>query len=78
MYIRSKIKTTSGQNGIAGSDIKKLVVYLPSLEIQKEIVLHLDDVLFKCDAICNNIASVIEKADVMRQSILKQAFEGRL
>ncbi len=78
MYIRSKIKTTSGQNGIAGSDIKKLVVYLPSLEIQKKIVLHLDDVLFKCDAICNNIASVIEKADVMRQSILKQAFEGRL
>lgn len=30
-YLRSKIKTTSGQNGIAGADIKKTTVYLPNI-----------------------------------------------
>ncbi|HCA22367.1 MAG TPA: hypothetical protein DEO87_08335 [Lachnospiraceae bacterium] len=78
MYIRSKIKTTSGQNGIAGSDIKKLCIYLPSLEIQERIVSYLDEKMSNCDKITTVIENAIYKADMMRQSILKQAFEGRL
>jgi type I restriction enzyme S subunit len=77
-YIRSKIKTTSGQNGIAGSDIKRILVNLPSIDKQQKIVEKIESRLSVCDSIEQSIDSSLQQAAAMRQSILKQAFEGRL
>lgn len=77
-YLRSKIKTTSGQNGIAGTDIKKTIVYLPDSQKQSEIVLNIESKLSICDSIEQSINKVLSQADAMRQSILKRAFEGKL
>ncbi|MBO5020636.1 MAG: restriction endonuclease subunit S [Clostridia bacterium] len=77
-YIRSKIKTTSGQNGIAGSDIKKAVVTLPNIDKQREIVKTIESRLSVCDSIQKTVDTALQQAEAMRQSILKKAFEGDL
>lgn len=77
-YLRSKIKTTSGQNGIAGADIKKTTVYLPNIDMQSKIVEKIEIKLSVCDSIEKTVDTALQQAEAMRQSILKQAFEGRL
>lgn len=77
-YLRSKIKTTSGQNGIAGADIKKTTVYLPNIDMQSKIVAEIETKLSVCDSIEKTVDTALQQAEAMRQSILKQAFEGRL
>ena len=77
-YLRGKIKTTSGQNGIAGTDIKKTIVYLPSIEKQSEIVTEIETRLSVCDSIEKTVDTTLQQAEAMRQSILKKAFEGGL
>ncbi len=77
-YLRSKIKTTSGQNGIAGADIKKTTVYLPNIDMQSKIVEEIEIKLSVCDSIEKTVDTALQQAEAMRQSILKQAFEGRL
>lgn len=77
-YIRSKIKTTSGQKGIAGSDIKKVVLWLPELPVQEKIVKMIDEKMSTCDNIEQTIDISLRQAEAMRQSILKHAFEGGL
>lgn len=74
-YLRGKIKTTSGQNGIAGTDIKKTIVYLPSIEKQSEIVAEIETRLSVCDSIEKTVDTALQQAEAMRQSILKKAFE---
>jgi type I restriction enzyme S subunit len=77
-YIRSKIKTTSGQNGISGSDIKKTIIYLPNLTMQETVVSKIESRLSVCDSIEQAVDTALQQAEAMRQSILKQAFEGEL
>ena len=77
-YLRSKIKTTSGQNGIAGADIKKTTVYLPNIDMQSKIVTEIETKLSISDSIEKTVDTALQQAQAMRQSILKQAFEGRL
>ena len=77
-YLRSKIKTTSGQNGIAGGDIKKTIVYLPSSDMQVRIVTEVESRLSVCDSIEKTVDTALQQAAAMRQSILKNAFERSL
>lgn len=77
-YLRSKIKTTSGQNGIAGADIKKAVVHLPDMSVQTRIVTEIETRLSVCDSIEKTVDTALQQAEAMRQSILKQAFEGKI
>lgn len=77
-FIRSKIKTTSGQKGIAGSDIKKTIVWLPGLSEQESIVKKIDAKLSACDSIEQTVDATLQQAEALRQSILKQAFEGKI
>lgn len=77
-YIRSKIKTTSGQNGISGSDIKNTIVYLPNMCEQEKIVIKIESRLSVCDSIEETVDTTLQQAEALRQSILKRAFEGGL
>ena len=77
-YLRSKIKTTSGQNGISGADIKKAIVYLPDSDAQAKIVSRIESRLSVCDSIERTVDAALWQAESMRQSILKKAFEGKL
>ena len=77
-YLRSKIKTTSGQNGISGSDIKNTIIYIPDLDGQKRIVSKIESRLSVCDSVEQTVDNALQQANAMRQSILKKAFEGGL
>lgn len=77
-HLCSKIKTTSGQNGIAGADIKKTIVYLPDIETQSRIVTEIESRLSACDSIKKTVDAALQQAEALRQGILKTAFEGTL
>ena len=49
-----------------------------SLSEQNEIVKQIESRLSVCDSIEQNIKESLEKAESLRQSILKKAFEGNL
>ena len=67
-----------GQGNVGIKALKEPIVICPSLEQQKKIIFEIET----CMSICNNIEKTIDtalqKAEALRQSILKQAFEGRL
>lgn len=60
------------------SIIKNTVIPFPGEEEQKEIVKQIESRLSVCDSIEQNIKESLEKAQALRQSILKKAFEGNL
>lgn len=77
-FVRSKIKTTSGQNGISGSDIKKIEIPLPPLAEQQRIVKEIESRLSQATATETYIENALQQAEALRQSILKKAFSGEL
>lgn len=77
-FIESKIRTTAGQSGISGGDIKNTPVPVCSEHEQQSIVQQLETVL----SIINENEKAIDrgllKSEALRQSILKKAFSGQL
>jgi type I restriction enzyme S subunit len=58
--------------------VKNLNLPLCSLEEQNQIVQEIESRLSVCDKMEQSINESIEKAEALRQSILKKAFEGKL
>lgn len=73
-YIRSKIKTTSGQKGIAGGDIKKTVVYIPDQEKRTAVIDYIESRDSLCDCIEQYVDLSLKELAAFRQSILKRVF----
>ena len=67
---------TLGKLSIA--NIKKIEIYLPTLEEQKEIVSMLDDVLSKEQQAKETVEAVLDQIEAMKESILARAFRGEL
>ncbi|WP_199320397.1 restriction endonuclease subunit S [Leptolyngbya sp. FACHB-261] len=77
-HIERHVKTSAGQHGIAGSDIKTTPIPLPPLKEQIEIV---NLVIERFSAISNlQIYSedCLNKVSLLNQSILAKAFRGEL
>jgi type I restriction enzyme S subunit len=51
---------------------------LPSIQEQKQIVQSIESRFSVCDMMEGSIAENLQKAEALRQSILRQAFEGNL
>ena len=77
-YIESLIKSTSGQKGISGKDLKLLKVSLPSLEEQAQIVRRVEELFAHADAVEQQAKAALEKVNNLTQSILAKAFRGEL
>ncbi len=58
--------------------IKNTIIPFPSLKEQHQIVSDIESRLSVCDKVEKDIADSLEKAQALRQSILKKAFEGTL
>lgn len=58
--------------------IKNTVLPLPTLAEQHTIVREIESRLSVCDKVEQSINEALEKAEALRQSILKKAFEGKL
>lgn len=59
-------------------DIKAFMIPCPNITTQERIVLEIDSRFSVCDSIEQTVDTAMQQADAMRQSILKDAFEGRL
>lgn len=53
-----------------------LSISIPTMEVQKEVVTKIEKQLSLCDNIEQTVDEALAQADAMRQSILRQAFEG--
>jgi type I restriction enzyme S subunit len=74
----NKLSVSTAQPVISGASIYKIELPLPPLSMQEKIVAILDEKLGECDALDATIEKSITDAELLRQSILKEAFEGRL
>lgn len=72
------VKTTSGQKGISGKDIKSQLVYLPPLKEQHEIVRRVEQLFAYADTIEKQVNSALTRVNSLTQSILAKAFRGEL
>lgn len=86
-YLTSNHFTSYAMKNATGSTIKNVglkairefPVPLPNkIQVQEEIVQILESKLTVCDKIEETIKQSLVQAEVLRQSILKQAFEGKL
>ena len=76
--LKSKGKTTAGQFNLTLEICRELQIPLPTIEKQVEIVDCIEQKLSVCDKIEQTVNESLQKAESLRQSILKQAFEGKL
>ena len=74
-----KLKARGGaMNNVSLGDLKDLEILIPSKEEQQQILQEIETRLSICDKMEETIAESLQKAESLRQSILKKAFEGKL
>ncbi len=67
-----------GQGNVGVKALSEPLVICPTKDEQKTIITNIESRLSMCEQIENTVTSALSQASAMRQSILKQAFEGRL
>lgn len=78
-YIEHVAKSTSGVNNINSNEISNLPVpKCDDFDMQAQTVVKIETNLSICDDIQQTIDTSLQQAEALRQSILKQAFEGEL
>ena len=73
-----KSATGTAQKTVALSSLRKFMIPLCSTQEQNQIFSEIETRLSICDKMEATIAESLEKAESLRQSILKKAFEGKL
>ncbi len=74
----AKITGGSASPHVNVGDIKAFIIPCPEVEAQEKIVSDIDEKYSECDSIEKTIDKALQQSAAMRQSILKQAFEGGL
>ena len=59
-------------------DIKAFMIPCPGVKVQEQIVMEIENRISVCDSIEQMVENALQQAEAMRQSFLKQAFEGKL
>ena len=76
--IHSHVKTTSGQAGISGRDLKAVTLVVPSIEYQKTVVVAAHERLDAVVELSKMISVSAKRCGSLRRSLLAAAFSGRL
>jgi len=76
--MKKKGKATAGQFNLTLEICRSVLIPVPNYAIQVELVQWIESRLSACDSISQIVDTAILQAEAMRQSILKEAFEGRL
>lgn len=76
-HIDELIKTTAGQQGIAGGEIKQMPLPLPPYAEQLRIVVEIDRRLSLIRETDVQVDANFRRAERLRQSILSRAFSGK-
>lgn len=73
-----KYFTGTGIKHLTGQSLVKIPVPFTDIRTQREILSIIESRLSVCDSIEKTIDTALQQAEALRQSILKQAFEGKL
>ena len=77
-YVKENMVSSAGQNTISRKGMSKLIVPLPTLPEQEEIVSILDNLLNKEQQAKETAEAVLDQIEAMKKSILARAFRGEL
>ena len=77
-FLSQRVRTTAGQSGISGADLKAMPMPLPPLAEQRRIVAEVERRLSVVQQAEATVEASLARAERLRQSILKQAFSGKL
>lgn len=77
-YVEDNMVSSAGQNTISRKGLASLVIPLPSIEEQHEIVRLIDDLLARERAAQQAAEQALASIDLMKKSILARAFRGEL
>lgn len=77
-FLESRARTTAGQKGISGADIKQIPIPLPPLSEQEQIVSEVEARLSIIAQTELEVEANLKRAERLRQTILVEAFAGRL
>lgn len=77
-FIKKEAASTSGLYTLSLSKVENLKIPLSSIEEQNQIVQEIESRLSICDRLEATITENLQRAEALRQSILKQAFAGKL
>ena len=69
-YLEPRIRTTAGQSGISGTDVRSVPIFLPPLTEQHRIVEVLEDHLSRLDAADESIGRSLLRLTALRNAIL--------
>ena len=72
------MKGTSGHMRLREDYLRDLDIAIPDLKIQKQIVQQIESRFSVIDKLEETVDNALNKAELLRKSILKSAFEGRL
>ena len=78
MWIEKRASTSAGQHNISMSVLARLPVPLPPLAEQDQIVSEVERRLSVIEELEAAVEANLTRADRLRQSILSEAFSGRL
>lgn len=76
--IEREARSTSGVHNINSNEVRSITLRLPSLQEQENIVNSVDLMFSQIDTLEQWCASELTRSATLRQSILKDAFSGRL
>ena len=77
-FLSRRIRTTAGQSGISGLDLKQMPLPLPPIAEQLRIVAEVERRLSVIQQAEVTVDASLRRAERLRQSVLKRAFEGKL
>jgi type I restriction enzyme S subunit len=76
--LSGKAAVGTGVKHLRVGDVESLLIPICSKEEQEQISIQLDASLSEVDQLDQTIATSLQQAEVLRQSILKKAFSGQL
>lgn len=77
-HIKENMVSSAGQNTVSQTTMSSIMVYVPNISVQEKIMVSVNERMSVCDSIEHTVDIALQQAEAMRQSILKDAFEGRL
>jgi type I restriction enzyme S subunit len=76
--IRSRVKTTAGQAGVSGRELKAVQLVLPDVAEQARLAARFEDAVMTARRLQADLAAAFDRGQVLRRSVLTAAFSGRL
>lgn len=77
-WLENTSKATAGQYNVKVTTCREIPLPLCSIPEQQVIITEIETRLSVCEKLEQELANSLEKAEALHQSILKQAFEGKL